>query len=161
MDQVNKDIEEPVLEQAELADEEEVLSTLAEQEENCGRVTSSTAGDCNCCREDKAIQPTNKTMLSLFVRNRCNVLPSWYCSFPWITLCAEKKKVFCVYYRFVKQHSCLLAKMGDDSFTVNGSDNYAKAPVKFRAHDKCDAHMIGNDEMAVTKQSNYSCTAEL
>ena len=82
VDQADKEIEEPVLEQAELADEgeeevleqsdevEEVLSSVAEQEENCGRATSSTAGDCNCCREDKAIQPTDKTTLSLFVRNR-------------------------------------------------------------------------------------------
>ena len=150
VDQADKEIEEPVLEQAELADEkevleqsdevEEVLSSVAEQEENCGRATSSTAGDCNCCREDKAIQPTDKTMLSLFVRNIRKFLPSWYSSFPWITLCVERKKVFCVYCRFAKRHSCLLAKKGDDAFSVNGFDNYAKATVKFRAHDKCDAH---------------------
>ena len=146
----HKEIEEPVQEQAELSDEEEVLqqsdeaeevvSSVAEQEENCGRATSSTAGDCNCCRGDNAIQPTDKTTLSLFVRNKRKFLPSWYSSFPWITLCVGKKKVFCVYCRFAKRHSCLLAKKGDDAFSVNGFDNYAKATVKFRAHDRCDAH---------------------
>ena len=77
VDQADKEIQEPILGQAELADKnevleqsdevEEVLSSVAEQEENCGRATSSTAGNCKCCREDKAIQPTNKTTLSLFV----------------------------------------------------------------------------------------------
>ena len=160
MDQADKVFEEPVLEQAKMADEEavleqydeaeevleqydeaeEVMSSVAEQEENSGRATSSTAADCSCCREDKPIQPTDKITLSLFVRNKRKFLPSWYSSFPWITLCVEKKKFFCVYCRFAKRHCCLLAKKGDNAFSVNGFDNYAKATVKFRAHGKCDAH---------------------
>ena len=142
MDQADKVVEEPVLEQAKMADEEavleqydeaeevleqydeaeevleqydeaeEVMSSVAEQEENSGRATSSTAADCSCCREDKPIQPTDKTTLSLFVRNKRKFLPSWYSSFPWITLCVEKKKFFCVYCRFAKRHCCLLAKKG-------------------------------------------------
>ena len=53
----------------------------------------------------------------------------------------EKKKVFCASCRFaIKRHSCLLATKGADVFSVNGFDNFAKATVKFCAHNKCDTH---------------------
>ena len=58
-------IEDEVFEQS---IEEEVLAADLDQQENCcGAATSSIAelSDCECCKEDEAFQPKDKTILSL------------------------------------------------------------------------------------------------
>ena len=60
---------------------------------------------CTYCSDDKVFQPTEKSVLLQFVKNDGRFLASWYSTFPWITLCLEKRKVFA--YITIYITSCL------------------------------------------------------
>ena len=105
----------------------------------------SSAIACNnvCCScEGEAYQPKSEVILASMSNKGRRFLSSWYERFPWITICATRKKVFCIYCR--QAHSLkmiLFSKKGDDAFTKRGFDNYKKAIEKFRVHEMCDTHL--------------------
>ena len=69
-------------------------------------------------------------------------MPVWYERFPWITICATRKKVFCVQCRQARSLKMLsFSKKGDDAFTTKGFNNFKKAIEKFRIHETCETHL--------------------
>ena len=90
-------------------------------------------------------QPTEPAVISCTKRkqgkkNR-SFSPAWYTSYPWLTLCTTKYKVYCTYCRYYSRKGLLgLAKKGEDSFTDNGFDNWKKAHERFSQHAQSSLH---------------------
>jgi len=57
--------------------------------------------------------------------------PTWYVTYPWITLCTTKFRVFCVCCRYCIRKG--LAKK-EEAFVSCGFDNWKKAHERFSQH---------------------------
>ena len=67
---------------------------------------------------------------------------SWYKKHVWITLCVSKKKIFCLYCRYVLKHN-MFSPCGvkpDAAFTTRGFENIKKAIERFLAHESSAPH---------------------
>ena len=66
--------------------------------------------------------------------------PSWYESFPWISLCTTRYRAFCAYCRYCHIKQLSIAKKGEDSFILTGFDNWKKAHERFAQHASSEVH---------------------
>ena len=113
--------------------------------ENAGS-TSTTTCTSDCCKGGLVpYQPTEIGELQLLQRKQGQryrrFSPSWYSTYPWITVCTTKGKAFCVYCRYYSSKGLLqLAKKGDDAFILAGFDNWKNALEKFKQHSTSDLH---------------------
>ena len=65
-----------------------------------------TCGNICCSCEGEAYQPKNDVILASLTNKGRKFLPVWYERFPWITICATRKKVFCVHCRQARSLKC-------------------------------------------------------
>ena len=66
-------------------------------EKGTGDVLACSNICCSC--EGEAYQPKNDVILESLSNKGRRFLPAWYERFPWITICATRKKVFCTFCR--------------------------------------------------------------
>jgi len=65
----------------------------------------------------------------------------WYKLYPWLTVCEERKKVFCFYCKYATHHGLLtFRKRAENTFSTGGFNNRRKALKKFANHEASDAH---------------------
>lgn len=95
-----------------------------------------------CCHSDvEAYQPTDSPTVSLLSVKKRNFNVRWYSIYPWLTVCATTKKVYCLYCRYGYFRNMLqLVKTGEKAFTSLGFNNWKKALEKFKAHELSHAH---------------------
>ena len=111
-------------------------------EKNTGDISACSNVCCSC--EGEAYQPKNDIILASMSNKGRRFLPPWNERFPWITICATRKKVFCTYCRQARSLKMIsFSKKGDDAFTTKGFDNYKKAIEKFRVHETCETSPVG------------------
>ena len=117
-----------------------VMDSQSGPAKNAGGVPACSNICCSC--EGEAYQPKNEVILASLSNKGRRFLPVWYERFPWITICATRRKIFCTYCRQARSLKMLsFSKKGDDAFTTKGFDNLKKATEKFRAHEACDTHL--------------------
>ena len=88
-----------------------------------------------CCTSAKPFQPLDKSILIKLATQNRNFMASWYKTYPWLTVCMERKSVFCYYCRKVEKQGMLtFSKRGESTFTTVGYDNWKKALEKFQSH---------------------------
>lgn len=99
-----------------------------------------------CCEEGLSpFQPKDSSVIDCTrkkqgKKNRA-FSPSWYASYPWLTLCTTRYKVYCTYCRYCSKKGLLcLAKKGEDSFIDTGFDNWKKAHERFSQHTQSSLH---------------------
>ena len=118
---------------------------------------SSQQRSAQCCSTaDEAFQPTDKPTLSGLSSKQRNFQSKWYKDYPWLSVCATYKKVFCLYCRYGSNHGLLsFANFGEKAFTKSGFNNWKKALEKFRAHE------ISHSQRSKTKvdgsRNAYNC----
>ena len=69
--------------------------------------------------------------------------PHWYKTFPWLTVCTARGKVFCWYCTHMSlsaSGTALLSKRQENVFTETGFDNWKKASEKFTTHSQSNLH---------------------
>ncbi len=94
-----------------------------------------------CINNEEAFQPVDKQTLSGLSFNQRNFQSKWYKDYPWLSVCATVKKVFCLYCRYGSSHGLLaFSKCAEDTFTKSGFNNWKKALEKFRVHENSHAH---------------------
>ena len=68
--------------------------------------------DCHrpyCSNISSPYQPqAEKETLSSFAQNGRNNMCKWYKLYPWLTVCKERKKVFCFYGKYATHHGLLM-----------------------------------------------------
>lgn len=120
--------------------DDDVEGTESSTEES-QEVTDCECQSSCCTNEVKPYQPTNKTILSSMAKNGRNFIDKWYNTFPWLTICTTRKKVFCFYCKKAKNRGLLsFSTKAESTFTNIGFDNWKKALEKFRSHSHCSAH---------------------
>lgn len=108
----------------------------------------STAALCSsdCCAGGLTpFQPTEAATLEKLRKKQCDryryFSSSWYSTYPWLTVCETRGKVFCTICHYCSEKRLLgLAKKGDDAFILSGFNNWKKAREKFDTHAKSDLH---------------------
>ena len=90
-------------------------------------------------------QPTESAVISCTKRKQGKKNQSfslaWYTSYPWLTLCTTRYKVYCTYCRYCSRKGLLsLAKKGEDSFIDTGFDNWKKAHERFSQRAQSNLH---------------------
>ena len=101
-----------------------------------------TACVADCCDGGlTSFQPAETAMLKKLRKKQGDryryFSPSWYSTYPWLTVCVTQGKVFCVVCHYCSQKHLLgLAKKGDDAFILSGFDNWKK-PVRDSIHMPC------------------------
>ena len=83
---------------------------------------------CVCAVLYAPFQPTEPSILEKLRRKQgerySHFSPSWYSTYPWLTICTTKGKAFCVYCQYCSGKQLLnLAKKGEDAFVDSGFDN--------------------------------------
>ena len=107
---------------------------------------TTTVCTSDCCKGGLTpFQPTEPSVLEKLRRKQGeryrNFSPTWYSTYPWLTICATKGKAFCVYCWYcTEKHLLHLAKKGDDAFVDTGFDNWKKARERFTVHALSDVH---------------------
>ena len=81
--------------------------------------------------------------------------PTWYVTYPWITLCTTRARVFCVYCRYCVGNGLCLGKK-EDAFISNGFDNWKKAHERFTQHTQSDLHKESILKVELLKQDSVS-----
>lgn len=100
----------------------------------------------SCCQETLSpFQPQDAAVISNTKRKQGKryqaFSPTWYTSYPWLTLCTTRSKVFCMYCRYCSRKVLLgLAKKGEDSFIDTGFNNWKKAHERFSLHAQSGLH---------------------
>ena len=84
----------------------ETSSTATGSSASTADVVGLSQPDCSacilpCCTDPKPFQPVNSVVLASLANNNRNFVVDWFKQFPWLTLCLTKKKVFCVYCRYI------------------------------------------------------------
>ncbi|XP_065914462.1 zinc finger MYM-type protein 1-like [Dysidea avara] len=95
-----------------------------------------------CCSDIiKPFHPTDaKTVFSL-ANNKRNFMTHWYQTYPWLSVCTTKRKVFCCYCRYAEKLNMLnFSKRGEDTFTTSGFNKWKKALEKFKRHSLSITH---------------------
>ena len=133
-----------------------VESSIPSGTETSSSVTGSTAEtnvegtsqpNCSacilpCCTDPKPFQPVNSVVLASLANKDRNFVVDWFKQFPWLTLCLTKKKVFCVYCRYISQHQLLtFSKNFSPAFISDGFNNWKKAIKKFNDHESSHTHL--------------------
>ena len=58
----------------------------------------------------------------------------WYKTYPWLSVCTTKRKVFCCYCRYAEKLNMLnFSKRCEDTFTTGGFNNWRKTLEKFKS----------------------------
>ncbi len=88
-----------------LSNPEKVMELVTESEENSLKsakdpldtevLVSQHECESLCCTNDKPFQPLDKSSLIKLAKKNRNFMTSWYKTYPWLTVCMERKKVFC------------------------------------------------------------------
>ena len=71
------------------------------------------------------------------------ILTRWYELYPWITVCSERRKIFCYLCKAAKARKLLCqtrSRKYQPAFVEDGFSNFKKATDKFRAHEDSDMH---------------------
>ena len=125
-------------------------------EETVSRVfpstSRSTSHGCKstCCQvleQNSPFQPTDKHVLKSTEGKQGSrhrfFSPHWYKTFPWLTVCTARGKVFCWYCTHMSlsaSGTALLSKRQENVFTETGFDNWKKASEKFTPHSQSNLH---------------------
>ena len=130
--------------------------------ENCVHVLVATVTEAictaDCCKGGLTpFQPTEASVLEKLGRKqgeRYRLLsPTWYSTYPWLTICTTKGKAFCVYCRYCTGKQLLhLAMKGEDAFNDSGFDNWKKAHERFTKHAQSDLHKEAVLKIQLSKQ---------
>ena len=122
-------------------------SGSADTDPDCHRTdTRSQPCTSDCCKGSLTpYQPTEASKLQGLQRRQGKrnrrFSPTWYSTYPWLTVCTTKGKAFCVYCRYCSEKGLFhLAKKGEDAFVEVGFDNWKKAHEKFNQHSHSDLH---------------------
>ena len=102
------------------ADETETTSEKeAVVTRDCMPEATPTNRTAQCCvSNEKAFQPVDKQTLLKFINKKRNFQPQWYKQFPWVSVCSNSKKAYCLYCRHAAQHNLIsFSKMGEKAFT--------------------------------------------
>lgn len=96
----------------------------------------------SCCSNIKEpYQPKNTKILHCLARCKRSFMSNWYKTYPWLSVCITKKKVFCFYCRYAQKQMLLnFSKRGEDTFTKTGYNNWKKALEKFKNHSLSITH---------------------
>ena len=81
--------------------------------------------------------------------------PAWYVTYPWITLCTTRARVFCVYCRYCMGKGLSLAKK-EEAFVTTGFDNWKKAHQRFYQHIQSVLHKESILKIELLKQDSVS-----
>ena len=115
--------------------------TDGEESDADAEISVSNCTTMCCASGDKAYQPTNKQIISLFASKGRNFQPQCYKQFTRLTVCTSSKKVYCLYCRYAVQHNMIkFIKTGEKAFTQNGFQKWRKAIEKFKAHETSHTH---------------------
>lgn len=105
--------------------------------------------DGACCREEalspQPFQPEDRAVIACTRKKQGqkyrSFSPAWYSSYPWLTLCTTRYKVYCTYCRYCSRKGLLgLARKGEENFIEAGFDNWKKAHERFSQHAKSSLH---------------------
>lgn len=114
----------------------------------------STAADscqCQCCSDpsiphhpldlsSSGVTHTHRNKGSGMKSYSRRIQPSWYESFPWISVCSLSLKIYCSTCRTAKLRGLLtFPKHYKSAFVDDGFKNLKKALERFREHEKCYA----------------------
>lgn len=122
---------------------------------------SSSKYNCTsqCCSGDTPFQPTDihtlkETSKQWTVKTKTvtrHVQKVWFETFPWLTLCLEKKKVFCFTCRRAYRENLLVFVKGtvDKAFLEDGFGNWKKAVSKFKEHESSGCHKEATQKLAI------------
>ncbi|XP_078613923.1 zinc finger MYM-type protein 1-like [Branchiostoma floridae x Branchiostoma japonicum] len=104
-----------------------------------------TSANCDCkgctMKGPTAFQPKDPAVLGTFQNKGRKFLSSWYTDRGWVTLCTQRRKVFCATCRYATQRKLFaLSTKVEPAFVTTGFDNYKKAIDKFDTHAESDAH---------------------
>ncbi len=162
---VVESVEEPVVESVEdspsSAIEDEITKAIDQVDQATMPMTSETSGCSSVCCSDetKAYHPTDKFTLQALKTKGRSFQSSWFKQFPWISVCVNRKKVFCIYCKHAKKHELFtFSKCGEKTFTDSGFQNWKKAVAKFKDHDSSHFHQeaklkwIAQEQPTITTQ---------
>ena len=92
-----------------------------------------------CCVDHT--EPTNKAVLACMSNNGRHFMDKWFKTYPWLSICVTRKKVFCFHCRNAESKGLLtFCTKAESTFTSTGFNNWKKTLEKFRLHSQCDAH---------------------
>ena len=121
-------------------------------------ITSSGSHICSaqCCDNYlKAFQPKDDTTIKSLksaTGKAKSFQTSWYCQFPWVTVCVTRKRVFCLYCRHAEKYQPLtFSRCGEKVFTEVGFQNWKKAIEKFRCHEGSRSHQEAKEKWIAQK----------
>ena len=84
---------------------------------------------------------------------------SWYSTYPWITLCTTRHRVFCKYCRYCNFKGVLcFATRGEDNFVTSGYNNWKKARERFLKHEQSGLHKEAILKIDLLKQESIAAT---
>ena len=156
------------------AADSEAISVLP----SCSSMTSSSDSDscqCQCCSDPHAsyqlLELTesgvshihhSKERSSQIKSYSRRIQPSWYKSFPWISVCSSSYKIFCSVCRSAKYRGLLsFPKHLKSAFVEDGFMNWKKALQKFREHESSVMHKEATLKLAATKSVTKGIGAQL
>ena len=79
--------------------------------------------------------------------------PTWYVTYPWITLCTARARAFCVFCRYCVGKGLSLVK-NENAFVTSGFDNWKKAHERFTQHAQSDLHKESILKVELLKQDS-------
>ena len=139
-------------------------------------LSSQTSCQCQCCSEPHTpYQPLELTESAVshthHSKERKNsqiksysrhIQPSWYKSFPWISVCSSNFKIYCATCRNAKYRGLLsFPKHQKTAFVEDGFMNWKKALQKFREHESSVMHKEAILKLAATKSTTRGIGAQL
>jgi len=137
-------VEDSSVSVTEIEDEMDDVDQVDQEDPQDKPATESEISGCShqCCSDEtKAFHPMDKpTLQSLRIKNR-NFQSSWLKEFPWISVCVSRKKAFCLYCKYAKNHELFTySKCGEKVFTDVGFQNWKKAVARFKTHENSHFH---------------------
>lgn len=91
-----------------------------------------------------------------------HIQPSWYKSFPWISVCSTTLKMYCSICRSAKSRGLLtFPKHYKSAFVDDGFRNLKKALERFRDHEGSVMHKESVLKLAATKSAAMGVDAQL
>lgn len=118
-----------------------------------------TACESDCCAGGLTpFQPTDTATLKKLRKmgdRYCCFSPSWYSTYPWLTVCVIRDKAFCTVCRYCSEKNLLeLSKKGEDAFILVGFNNWKKARERFDTHSLSDTHKEVALKIELSKQES-------
>ena len=148
-------------------------STSTTQSSDCDSATTDDSCHCKCCSDPSIPNHPLDLSNSRVVHTHHDkergiksysrhIQPSWYKSFPWISVCTSSLKIYCSLCCTAKIRGLLtFTKQFKTAFVDDGFKNLKKALERFREHERSVLHKEAVLKLAATKSASSGIGAQL